>query len=201
MDQIKEDGMYKQGAAIGASLAAALAFGAAPAFAQVDDNNNTEGFYLGAAIGDFSTNLDSPDDADDIDLDFDDQDANRIFAGWRFNRFAAFQVDYTDFGRSNAAPNTIGIVAESDGLTPAIVGTLPIGPVELFAKAGIMFYNVEVNDNTENLIDDSGHDPVYGVGIGFTIAERLNLRAEYERVDIDAFDVANAVWLSANWRF
>jgi opacity protein-like surface antigen len=187
---------------MGVSLAAAaLALRAAPAFAQVDDNNNTEGLYLGAAIGDFSSKLDSPDDADDVDLDFDDQDANRIFGGWRFNRFVAFQVDWTDFGRSNAASNTLGIRAESDGLTPAIVGTLPLGPVELFAKAGMMFYNVEVDSNAARLIDDSGEDPVYGVGIGFTVAERLNLRAEYERVDIETFDDANAVWLSANWRF
>ena len=193
--------MYRQGAAIGASLAAALALTAAPAYAQVDDNNNTEGFYLGVAIGDFNTQLDSPDDADDIDLDFGDQDADRIFAGWRFNRFAAFEVDYTDFGRSNVAPNTLGIQAESDGLTPSIVGTLPVGPIELFARAGMMFYNVEVHDDTDNLLDDSGSDPVYGVGIGFTFAEHLNLRAEYERVDIDAFDEADAVWISASWRF
>jgi hypothetical protein len=192
--------MYRQGA-IGASLAAALALTAATAFAQVDDNNNVEGFYLGAAIGDFNSSLDGPDDADDVDLDFDDQDANRIFAGWRFNRFAAFQLDYTDFGESNAGPSAIGIRAQSDGLTPSIVGTLPLGPVELFAKAGIMFYNVEVDNNGRRLIDDSGNDPVYGVGIGFTVAERLNLRAEYERVDIEQFNDADAVWLSANWRF
>jgi outer membrane autotransporter protein len=86
-------------------------------------------------------------------------------------------------------------------LTPAIVGTLPIGPVELYAKAGLMFYNVEVNDDTDNLLDDSGSDPVYGVGIGFTFAERLNLRAEYERIDIEEFDEADAVWIGLNWRF
>jgi hypothetical protein len=200
MDQSKEDVMFKQ-AAISASLAAALALCATPALAQVDDNNNTEGFYLGAAIGDFNSRLDSPDAADDVDLDFDDQDANRIFAGWRFNRFVAFEVDWTDFGRSNAAPNTLGIRAESDGLAPTVVGTLPLGPVELFAKAGMMYYNVDVDSNGRRLVDDSGHDPVYGVGIGFTIAERLNLRAEYERIDIERFDDANAVWLSANWRF
>jgi hypothetical protein len=196
--------MYKQAAAIGA-LAAAFALATQPAVAQdrgrVDSNDNVRGFYLGGAIGDFNSNLNSPDDADDVDLDFGDQDADRIYAGWRFNRWAAFELDYTDFGRSNAGPNQLGISAESDGVTPAIVGTLPIGPIELFAKAGMMFYNVSVNDNNDNVLDDSGHDPVYGVGIGFTIAEHLNLRAEYERVDIDAFDDANAVWLSANWRF
>jgi hypothetical protein len=194
-----EDVMIKQAAA-SASLAATLALCAAPAFAA-DDGDNHEGFYLGAAIGDFNSNLDSPGDVPDVDLDFDNQDADRIFAGWRFNRFVAAQVDWTDFGRSRAAPNALGIRADSDGLTPSIVGTLPLGPVELFAKAGMMFYNVNVDSNAGRLVDDSGHDPVYGVGIGFTILKRLNLSAEYERIDIEPFNDANAVWLSANWRF
>ena len=192
--------MLKQSAAIGASLAATIALIAAPAFAA-DDNDNTDGLYLGAAIGDFSADLDRPDDADDVELDFENQDANRIFAGWRFNQFVAFQLDWTDFGESNVAPGLLGIRAESDAWTPAVVGTLPLGPVELYAKAGMMYYNVEVNSNTSNLVDDSGNDPVYGVGIGFTAFERLNFRLEYERVDIEQFDDANALWLSANWRF
>jgi Outer membrane protein beta-barrel domain len=191
--------MYIKVAAISASLAAVVLY-ASPVLAA-DDGDNTEGFYLGAAIGDFSSQLDSPGDVGNVNLDFDNEDADRIYAGWRFNRFAAFQLDWTDFGRSNAAPNTIGIRAKSDGLTPAFVGTLPLGPIELFAKAGMIFYNVKVDDNTSNLIDDSGHDPVYGVGIGFTVLKRLNLRAEYERIDIEQFNDANAVWLSANWRF
>ena len=166
-----------------------------------DDNDNTEGFYLGAAIGDFSADLDRPDDVDDVDLDFDNQDANRIFAGWRFNRFAAFQLDWTDFGDRTPRRALSASRPRATALTPSIVGTLPLGPVELYAKAGMMFYNVEVNNNTSNLVDDSGNDPVYGVGIGFTALSGSTSALEYERIDIEQFDDANAVWLSANWRF
>jgi hypothetical protein len=59
--------------------------------------------------------------------------------------------------------------------------------------------NVDVDGQRE--IDASGHDPVYSAGIGFTVAKRLNLKAEYERINISDFDDANAVWLSAAWRF
>jgi hypothetical protein len=86
-------------------------------------------------------------------------------------------------------------------LTPSVIGTLPIGPVELFAKLGEAFYNVTANDNTGRVIDSSGHNPVYGVGIGGTILKRLNLSAEYERIKMNSFDNADAVWLSASWRF
>jgi hypothetical protein len=202
----------QQGTAL-ALASAALALCTMPVFAQdrdrIDENDNREGFYLGGAIGDFSANLDRPGAVDDVDLDFDDQDAERLYAGWRFNPYVAFQVDYTDFGegvaQGAAATNLIGISAGSDGWTPSVVGTLPIGPVELYGKVGMMFYNVDVNlsanNNLGQTFDDSGQDPVYGVGIGVTVLEHLNLRAEYERLDIENFDDANAVWLSANWRF
>jgi hypothetical protein len=31
--------------------------------------------------------------------------------------------------------------------------------------------------------------------------ERYNITGEYERVDIDELDDAEAVWLTASWRF
>jgi hypothetical protein len=86
-------------------------------------------------------------------------------------------------------------------LTPSIVGTLPLGPVELFGRVGVMFYDVEINTDNGPLIDESGEDAVYGVGIGLTVLERLALRLEYEQVDIEEFDDADAVWLTAGWRF
>jgi len=73
--------MYKLSAAAGALLA--LTTGTA--LAQNADDGNNEGFYIGAGLGDFSTEINDIDDVDDVDLDFDeDEDASKIFAGWRF---------------------------------------------------------------------------------------------------------------------
>jgi len=188
--------MIKQGAAVGVSLAA-LALGSGPALA---DEHNT-GFYLGAALGDFSADLDRPGNLPDAHLDFQNEDADRVFGGWRFNRYLAVQVDWTDFGRGSSGPPLLGISADSDALSPAVIGTLPVGPVELFGKAGVMHYNVRVDNASGRVLDDTGHDPVYGVGVGFTVLKRLNLNAEYERVHMAEFNNANAVWLNASWRF
>jgi hypothetical protein len=175
-----------------------LLLGGGSALAQ----ENADGFYIGAGLGDFSTEIDNLDDVDDVDLDFDEhEDASKAFAGWRFNRFVAMQLDYYDFGESNTALNLLDVSADTKGLAPSVVGTLPLGPVELFARAGMVFYDVEVSLDNDPIIDESGEDPVYSAGIGVTIAERLNLKAEYEVIDIEAFDDAKAVWLSANWRF
>jgi OOP family OmpA-OmpF porin len=193
--------MYKILTVSGALIALAAA---APAVAQ-DSPGNPDGFYFGAGLGEFSSvvdDIDKLDDVDDVGLDFDeDEDASKIFAGWRFNRFFAVQVDYVDFGKSDAAVDLLDVSAETTGLTPSVVGTLPLGPVELFARAGMMFYDVEFNSDSGPLIDESGEDLVYSAGVGLDIGERLNLRLEYEVIDIDEFDDADALWLNAAWKF
>jgi hypothetical protein len=171
-------------------VAALAACASAPAFAE-----NNEGLYLGYGLGDFSTDLDN---FGDIDLDSDD--ASRIFGGWRFNRWVAVNVDLTDFGRSEGAANALNVSADTEGITPAVIGTLPLGPIELYGKAGVVFYDVEI-DAGGPIIDASGEDAVIGFGIGATLFERFNIRGEYERIDIEELDDAEAVWLSAAWRF
>ncbi len=161
-----------------------------------DENS---GLYLGAGLGDFSTEIN---DLDDVDLDFDeDSDASRIFVGWRFNRVIAAQLDYFDFGDSAAATNLLSIESDARGIAPSLVATLPLGPVELFVKGGWLFYDLEVTASGDEIFDESENDPMYGAGIGITLLERLALRAEYEVIDISEIEDAEAVWITAAWRF
>ena len=103
---------------------------------------------------------------------------------------------------SSEARNALNVFAtEAQGFAPSFVGLLPLGPVELFARGGILWYDLEIARNDNSLADVSDRDSIFGAGIGFTIAERLNLRAEYEVVEIDGLDDPNAVWLTAAWRF
>ena len=182
------------------AVAAASVLMARPALAQGD---NTDGLYIGVGLGDFSTGVDDISDVDEANLDFDsDENARKVFAGWRFNRFFSAQLDWVDFERSVDARNALNVFAtQSEGIAPSIVGTLPIGPIELFGRAGILWYDLEVERNNTSLLDNSDDSPIFGAGIGFTIARRVNLRAEYEVVEIDGLDDPNAVWLTAAWRF
>ena len=190
---------------------ALLVLMAGPAFAQQtrDDQRtgkNVEGLYIGGGIGDFSSSIDEVNNLDQIDdagIDFTDGDnATKLFAGWNFNRYFAVQGDYVDFGdQSGAVSPSVSGTSNVKGFAPSLVGTLPIGPVELFGRVGMMFYNVDVNLNGGQLIDDSANDMVWSAGVGIDIADRLNLRLEYEQIDIPRFDQANAVWLNAAWKF
>jgi hypothetical protein len=182
------------------ALFAASVLATAPARA---DDDNTGSFYFGVGLGDFSTGVDDSSDVDETNLDFQsDENAQKIFAGWHFNRFMALQIDRVDFERSVDARNALTVFATgAEGFAPSFVGLLPLGPVELFARGGILWYDLEIARNDNSLADSSDRDPIFGAGIGFTIAERLNLRAEYEVVEIDGLGDPNAVWLTAAWRF
>ena len=105
---------------------------------------------------------------------------------------------------SNPTPTagqTVNVSAEIDGFAPFAILSLPAGPVELFAKAGYLFYDVEFEVDDLDVGDSSDEDLVYGAGIGLTLFDHLHARLEYEIIDISDLDESNALWLSGAWRF
>ena len=174
-----------------------LAFASAgQALAQ--DSDEQQGAYIGLGIGDFSTNLDELNGAS---IDFDESEsAYKLFGGWRWNQFLAAQFDYLDLGRSDSSFGTQNLEIETSGFVARIEGTLPLSFFELFATAGIMFSSVEANFGGTEVFDESDEDPVYSVGAGVEIAERFVLRLEYEIIDLEVFDDAEAVWFTVAWR-
>ena len=186
-----------------------LALTAGPVLAQAENDragDNVQGFYLGGGIGDFSAAIDEINKLDQIDdagIDFSDGDnATKIFGGYAFNRFFAVQGDFVDFGESSGAvsPSVQG-TSDVQGFAPSVVGTLPIGPVELFGRIGMMFYDVDLNLSGGRLIEESGEDLLWSVGLGIDVLDRLNLRLEYEEIDIAELDEADSLWLTAAWKF
>ncbi|MET0656707.1 MAG: porin family protein [Steroidobacteraceae bacterium] len=200
--------------AIVAGTLLAIASGAAVA------QDNDRGFYAGAGIGrfDLKTEVDNFDQLGNEleDFDFDDDDnAWKVFVGYRFMPYLSAEVDYIDFGRTQDRLEGNGssgdYSAELSGIAPYIVATLPLGPIELSARLGYLFYDVDLaTDLDVNQLDfdskSSAEDWIYGVGIGATFFEHLAAKIEYEEADVSKFrgasvDDASAYWLTAAWRF
>ena len=176
---------------------AVLAFASAgQALAQ--DPDEQEGVYVGGGVGDFSSEIDEF-DGDDINFDESDS-AYKLFVGYRFNQFFGAQFDYYDLGSSDSAIGLQTLDIETGGYAVRIEGTLPLAFFELFATAGLIYSDVEASVGGTEVFDESDNDPVYSVGAGFEIAERVVLRLEYEIIDIEAFDDAEAIWFTAAWR-
>lgn len=190
--------------------ASLLAMGSGAAYAQSPEND--EGFYIGGGVGQFDIEIDGADGIDEAIGRLDDNDtAWQAFVGWRINPYIALQAAYVDYGGPSDEFSTGGssgdYTAELAGFAPSVIGTLPLGPVELSAKLGYYFYDLDVSIDLDDPTDpdsdvsDSGEDVFYGVGVGMTFLERLHAKLEYEKIDLEGVDDSNAFWLTGQWRF
>ncbi len=197
-----------------AILAAAAAIGGVAALASgtalADDNPS--GPYVGVGWGQFNLGIDNLSEAGSAisSITKSDDNAWKVFGGYRVNPYLAFEAAYIDFGRPSDRFDATGTDGnyrvDLSGFAPYVIGTVPLDPVELFGKIGYYFYdvNVRVDFDAPGPDIDSKHsdsDFLYGGGIGVTLLERLAIRAEYEVVDLDRAPNSDAIWLSGAWRF
>jgi OmpA-OmpF porin, OOP family len=189
------------------AVLATLALAAVPA-AYAQEQEEVSGFYLGGGVGQFNAGIDDVDDVDATVDEWDEDDtAYKFFAGYRLNRFVAFELDYINLGEpSGSVVPGFNVDSSVDGFAPYVVGTLPLGPYfELYGRLGYYFYDatVGVTDTLDNRVefDEESEDLVWGAGIGANLGEKVNLRFEYERFDLQGLDDSDALWLTAAWRF
>jgi hypothetical protein len=158
-----------------------------------------DGLYLGAGVGvaSFKDDLESG-------VTFDEDDAAyKAFIGWRFDVVPvidlAVEVAYADFGKPSQGVNAQQFEIDLRG--PSIAGLLilPLGPLDLYAKAGVIDYELD-RTSAGTTRSSSGNDPFYGAGIGFYIW-KLAFRAEYERYEIQDFDRVDMVSVHALFQF
>jgi hypothetical protein len=172
-NKVKETPMRKS-VKYASTLAALAAFAMSGAVAA-------EGFYVGAS------GLQSRFDSDDFAVeDVDEEDTGwKIFAGIRPNSGFGIEAAFTQFGEAEAPAVAVGgpFEAKAQAFSLFGVGYLPVGPVDLFLKAGAARIDAEGNVGAV-FFDDEEIEFAYGVGVQFNLG-RLGLRAEYEKFDTD----------------
>jgi hypothetical protein len=150
------------------------------------------GIYLGGSVGLSSVQDDSINyDADSVGF--------KLIGGWRFLDWLAVEGNYVDFGSGDDKVFGERIETQVDGVSLSAVGFLPVGPVDLFARAGAINWNGETRSPTLGRGSDDGTDLTYGVGVQFRVWS-LSLRAEYEIFDIDGADL-DMMSLGVTWTF
>ncbi|HEU5135553.1 MAG TPA: porin family protein [Steroidobacteraceae bacterium] len=170
--------------------------------------DETAGWYFGGGLGQFNAQIDDFDDVDNTVDDWDNDDtAYKLFAGYRLNKVLSFELDYINLGEpSGAVVPGVNLDAAVDGFAPYVVGTLPLGNFfEVYARLGYFFYDATygVENEFDNRVefDEESEDLVYGAGVGANIGEKLNIRFEYEKFDLEGLDDTDSLWLTAAWRF
>ena len=193
----------------------ALAAALAPMLLAGASHAAEPGFYLGASGG--QTTVDK--DAKDLGLDtssitalqnfeIDDSDTGwKAYLGYQFLPWLGIEGGYVDLGsasKTRTVTNASGTDfrangnADFTGWEGFLVGTIPIGPVDLFAKVGGANLKVDGNVNVTNLDTSesnrtSGNDNdaqlAYGVGAAYNFGKgHWGLRVEAEGYDDNEVD-------------
>jgi len=151
--------------ALAALLAPALAIGSVYAAEP--------GFYLGASGG--QSFID--DETDNIQWD-DDETGWKAYLGYQFLPWLGVEAGYVDFGQYSGDNVQVGggnlnTDAELDlsAWQGFLVGSLPIGPVDLFAKVGAADLQAEIDNARFGTEQDNDTQLAYGVGAAYNFGK------------------------------
>jgi OOP family OmpA-OmpF porin len=143
------------------------------------------GFYLGASLGQANLKIDdlTNNTFENDDFDADDM-AFKLIAGIRPLDWLGVEAAYVNFGEPEDTVLGQKLKADGDGISAFAVGFLATGPVDLFAKVGLISWDSKISGS----FDDDGTDLAYGAGAQFRVLG-LSIRAEYEKFDISDVDL------------
>jgi len=154
-------------------------------------NASESGVYIGASAGQsgIKDQTDNPSGAGTVSLDATDT-AYKGFVGYRFAWLPiidlAVEASYNDFGKPSQTSAGQNLNYTLRGETAAGLLILPLGPLDLYGKAGALYWTVDKNIGGTSS-SKTGTNPFYGAGIGFRVW-KLGVRAEYEYYDVPNLD-------------
>ncbi len=106
----------------------------------------------------------------------------KLYTGGMFTPFLGGELAYVNMGRAQRA----GGRTEAHGINLSLVGRMPVGSVNLFAKAGATYGRTKVSADPLALVEtgsDKGWGGSYGVGVGFDVTRASSIVLEWERHD------------------
>ena len=109
-------------------------------------------------------------------------------------------VTVENLGRE-ATTCVLSLEVEADALSGFGVFFLPLGPVDLFAKGGVVAWEGSVNFKSGGQIStQDGTDLAYGIGAQFRLLS-ISIRAEYEMFDVGDLEDANLLSIGVTYTF
>jgi len=180
--------------------AVVVMFAAGPAAAK-------NGFYVGGSFGQTTLKI------NDLELDLEsfdykaDTTSYKIIVGYRLMGFFAVEGNYVDFGTLkdsfDAGSEPVRLETDLSGFDICAMGMLPLGIIDIFAKAGLVSWDADIQEAVGQIIDygsDSGTDLVFGLGAQVRF-KGLAVRGEFEYFDIADADSVYLISLGATFTF
>jgi outer membrane protein OmpA-like peptidoglycan-associated protein len=162
------------------------------------------GFYVGGSYGQTNVDVDAGDfgysgeHKHDFKIDGDDT-GWKAYLGYNFTRWLGIEAGYVDFGGISDKFRGENFDLDLTGWDGFLVGTLPLGPVDLFAKAGAINFKPDLNYGGISE-DDNEVEFAYGVGLAYNIGH-WSLRAEAEGFEDNEVDDFYFLSAGVTYRF
>lgn len=106
--------------------------------------------------------------------------AYKLIVGVQLNSYVALEAQYVDLGSAKLKDqNKDTLKAKNRGFGGNLVGTLPIGDLNLFAKAGLHRIKTSLSADYKGSTRETVTS--YGGGLSYNINEEFTIVADYER--------------------
>jgi outer membrane protein OmpA-like peptidoglycan-associated protein len=191
----------------------------APAFAISTAFAAEPGFYVGASAGQSTAKastdqvlVSTPPPVFNT-FHFDKQETGyKGYVGYNFLPWLGVEGGYVDLGNPsqhwNVGTSSIDASVDANGWEGFLVGILPLGPVDLFAKVGGISANFDldlkanvVGQPTQHFSEsDSNGMWAYGGGLAYNFGHWA-IRAEYEAYDVNKLDDLYLISGGVTYRF
>ena len=165
----------------------------------VTSDGAAKGMYLGAGIGNSFFSSDIRDAGDQIQNIDENSTAWKIFGGFSGSRFIGLEGGYRSFGTVSSTISEQLFESETSGWDIEALGRVQIAIIDLFAKAGAMFWSHDVTVLGQTF-DESGTDFFWGLGAGVHLGP-IGARLEWETVEGGGPDNLSMVSISATLGF
>jgi len=155
--------------------------------------------YVGAGFGNTYFSSDFEDALDNIKNIDGDSTAWKIFGGFSGSKFFGLEGGYRDFGDIESTVSNSVFKASTTGWDVEALGRLQIAFLDIFGKAGAMFWSSKTTILTREF-KETGTDFFWGLGLGARLGP-IGVRLEWESLEGGAFDSLSMVTLGATLGF
>lgn len=118
----------------------------------------------------------------------------KVYSGYQFNKYLGVEGGYANLNDMTATNGTARAEVESNAWALAAVGSYPLtDKFAVMAKLGAAYVqtnaSVKVGTALTQRSGDDSYQPYYGLGVKYALLDNVDLRAEWERFDLDDYNI------------
>lgn len=118
----------------------------------------------------------------------------KVYSGYQFNKYLGVEGGYANLNDMTATNGTARAEVESNAWALAAVGSYPLtDKFAVMAKLGAAYVqtnaSVKIGTALAQRSGDDSYQPYYGLGVKYALLDNVDLRAEWERFDLDDYNI------------